>query len=341
MTGVSEDENDTNTTTIEDDEELARAVELSLNGKDRMALSKDIIAKFFKQYKISERIINFLQTGGSKNLGTNLEEKIELGHIPIGFSDTRIWEPLNQFISDYPTNFKTLAGKITKTDDDIKAIHNELDALDKKKQQLISSLDSLTVRKNDLLEEKAFIDEIFLISSEDSISKISPKEIELTTLIDGFSSIKENNENPKLSLIFNAFGMSSDVIKTVSEMDCSEFLAYDPFHIFSLLDSTLEEKLDVCFIHLMLSNNVLPKRAHCSACVVCSCESPQDLVNLFVERNITAISKEFLQNNKLNGPRILSLSPSLLISEFGISRTEIQAYIRVIGELKRLHFSDD
>merc|ERR1712000_788441 len=97
----------------------------------------------------------------------------------------------------------------------------------------------------------------------------------------------QSDDNMKLSLVFNSFGLSQSTINVLGpNLSGLEFIDEDIFDICFDYSIDWETALDLSYIQMNLRNNTLPCFTHFQNCPVCCCSTPQDLENLLKEHEI-------------------------------------------------------
>lgn len=148
-----------------------------------------------------------------------------------------------------------------------------------------------------------------------------------------------NNGNAKLSLIFNAFGISSETIACLHDVDGEQLLNMDPFNLCKEHGvNNQEDGMDLCFLKMMLEENKLPSKAHRDQSLVCSCGTPNELKYLLQERNM---NYDLLVNHKINGPRFISNTQLLQILDIQNERNDRKNLLEAVNALKQDHNTED
>ena len=156
-----------------------------------------------------------------------------------------------------------------------------------------------------------------------------------------FSSLNEKSNFPKLSLIFNAMGLSSDTICILQDYTGAKFNDDD------LNDSTtyygindIKEQKQLFYTRHMMQKKLI-STDHVENCAVCSCETPLDLKNLLLEREINVpIDFSFIDDFQLNGPRFLFINYSDC-KRFMLNREQIEQLMELKEQLHSLHLFDE
>ena len=156
-----------------------------------------------------------------------------------------------------------------------------------------------------------------------------------------FSSLHENSKFPKLSLIFNAMGLSSDTIRILQDYtgakfnddDLNDSITYYGIHDF-------KEQKQLFYIRHMMQQKLI-STDHAENCAVCICETPLDLKNLLLEREIyVPIDFSFIDDFQLNGPRFLFINYSDC-KRFMLNAEQIEQLMELKEQLHSLHLYDE
>ena len=147
----------------------------------------------------------------------------------------------------------------------------------------------------------------------------------------------QNDDNMKLSLVFNSFGLSQSTINVLGpNLSGLEFIDEDIFDICFDYSIDWETALDLSYIQMNLRNNTLPCFTHFQNCPVCCCSTPQDLENLLKEHEIN-LDFTLLKRKNINGPRFIGNSAWLRRCGENIDQNQFRSAIQ---RMKQLHNSD-
>ena len=153
-----------------------------------------------------------------------------------------------------------------------------------------------------------------------------------------FSSLNdENSQNPKLSLIFNCFGLSSETISSFDDMNSAYFRIVDTISECKSRNITNVEVItDLESIKQTIMIQQKPDFRHFSECCVCSCESSLDLVNLLKEHDLQ-VNFETLEKFNINGRRFLAFTSRLISKYLDFSKEELLQFQKAIVAIFNLH----
>ena len=152
-----------------------------------------------------------------------------------------------------------------------------------------------------------------------------------------WNDVQSGDDNMKLTLIFNSFGLSQSTINVLGpNLNGLEFIDEDIFDICFDYSIDWETALDLSYIQMNLRNNTLPCFTHFQNCPVCCCSTPQDLENLLKEHEIN-LDFTLLKRKNINGPRFIGNSAWLRRCGENIDQNQFRSAIQ---QMKQLHNSD-
>ena len=154
-----------------------------------------------------------------------------------------------------------------------------------------------------------------------------------------FSEWNDDNDSVKLTLIFNIFGISPDIIQKLASVNGNDFDA-DIFDVCSAngIDDW-DSILDLGYIQMMLRNNALPCPKHFENCPVCYCSTPKELENLLREHEL-ALDYNLLERKNINGSRFIAIGHTRWIKNCE-EKIDEKAFRKAIQHVKKLHKTDD
>ena len=241
-----------------------------------------------------------------------LVKEMEKGKIPIGMPYSGLWNSFKETFKNIPEKVKENKEKLEGLTIKEKNMQQQLDKIETERKTLIKSLDDIKIQKKKLKFLFENWEDLFNKFSFGSIEKIAHvEELTLNQINEQleknkfeFSSLNdENSQNPKLSLIFNCFGLSSETISSLDDMDSAYFSIVD---IISGCESrnitNVEVITDLESIKQTIMIQQKPDFRHFSDCCVCACESSLDLVNLLKEHDLQ-VNFETLEKFNINGRR--------------------------------------
>ena len=122
------------------------------------------------------------------------------------------------------------------------------------------------------------------------------------------SEWKDDPDTVKLTLIFNMFGLSPEIIEKFGPKVNGTDFNQDIFDLCSTCGiDDFTTILDLGYIQMMLNRGNLPCRKHFESCPVCCCSTPKDLENLMKEHNLE-FDFDLLERKNINGPRFIGNS---------------------------------
>ena len=156
-----------------------------------------------------------------------------------------------------------------------------------------------------------------------------------------YENLSEWNDDPedvKLTLIFNIFGLSPEIIEKFGPGVNGTDFDHEIFDLCSTYGiDDLDTILDLGYIQMMLRSNNLPCPKHFETCPVCCSSTPKELENLMKEHNLE-FDFELLERKNINGPRFIG--NSLWIKKCG-EKIDQKLFRKAFQTLKKLHKIDD
>ena len=276
-----------------------------------------------------------------------LMKEMEKGKIPIGMPNSDLWNSFKETLKNIPLNVKQNKEKFDDLTIKENNMQQQLDKIEIERKTLIDSLDDIKIQKKKLKFLFENWEDLFNKFSFDSIEKIAHvEELTLNQINEQleknkfeFSSLNdEHSQNPKLSLIFNCFGLSSETISSFDDMNSAYFRIVD---IIPECKSRNITNVEVITDLESIKQTIMirtPDFRHFSECCVCSCESSLDLVNLLKEHNLE-VNFETLEKFNINGRRFLALSSKLISKYFNLSKEELLNFNKSISTVFNLHYN--
>ena len=275
-----------------------------------------------------------------------LMKEMEKGKIPIGMPFSDLWNSFKETFKNIPLNVKQNKEKFDDLTIKENNMQQQLDKIEMERKRLIDSLDDIKIQKTKLKFLFDNWEDLFNKFSFDSIEKIAHvEELTLNQINEQleknkfeFSSLNdENSQNPKLSLIFNCFGLSSETISSLDDIDGAYFRIADTIlECESKNITNVEVITDLESIKQTIMIQQKPDFRHFSECCVCSCESSLDLVNLLKEHDLQ-VNFETLEKFNINGRRFLAFSSRLISNYFKFSKEELLQFKKAIVVIFNLH----
>ena len=273
-----------------------------------------------------------------------LMKEMEKGKIPIGMPYSDLWNSFKETFKNIPLNVKQNKEKFDDLTIKEKNMQQQLDNIEMERKTLIDSLEDIKDQKNklkflfdnwenlcnkfsfDSIEKIAHVEKLALNQINEQLEK---NQFEFSSLND------ENSQNPKLSLIFNCFGLSPETIRTFDDMNSAYFSLVEVVTECESRNITnVEVIIDLESIKQTIIRN--PDFRHFSECCVCSCESSLDLVNLLKEHNLK-VNFETLEKFNINGRRFLAINSTLISKYFKFSKEELLNFNNSVRTVFNLH----
>ena len=298
------------------------------NLQTKISISDRITKYFHENKKVNEKSLK------------DMEEDIIHGKIPIGYHDNLLWtetsniflksneilDEINDILKILQNDYNQMKNKLyrlkfieNKCNEHCSYLSNEIEEFSNKKLSF-DTLKSISCENEDFISKMIVLEETLALKV---LNQIETPEC---------FSISNDKSHPSLTLIFNSFGLSSDVIEAFNDFDGSEFLSWN---IFDLCDSlhiqNNSDRFDLQFLQIMLQHHKLPDKSHIDHCVVCRCSDTSDLISLLKEHELS-LNYDILKKLNLNGPRFLGLSSAL------IPNGEKREFMKAVGALKKIHW---
>ena len=277
-----------------------------------------------------------------------LMKEMEKGKIPIGMPYSDLWNAFKETFKNIPLNVKQNKEKFDDLTIKENNMQQQLDKIEMERKRLIDSLDDIKIQKTKLKFLFDNWEDLFNKFSFDSIEKIAHvEELTLNQINEqleknkfDFSSLNdEHSQNPKLSLIFNCFGLSSETISSFDDMNSAYFSIIDIMPECESRNITNVKVItDLESIKQTIMIQQKPDFRHFSECCVCSCESSLDLVNLLKEHKLQ-INFETLEKFNINGRRFLTINSTLISKYFKFSKEELLNFNKAVSTVFNLHYN--
>lgn len=271
------------------------------------------INKWIEKQGIEYYFYSSLKQMACKNVEdskTLVKTAFECGEIPIGLSPNFKWKKPVKKLKNLVCSMEKNKEKALELEETIETTKLEI----KRLEELLNLLESHYFQLQDdnriWEHEKDNIYNVIdfgNVVQEVEYSLVCSVENQMEKNFEEFSALSDiHTEKPKLSLVFNAVGLSSEFIKKNENLNGLEFFSssYSPSYDFNLF-----ERLDVIYLKHMQTKNLIPYSKH--DCALCSCNTTQELLLLLKKRKLNAQETflDFLNEQQINGPRILMLSP--------------------------------
>ena len=272
-----------------------------------------------------------------------LKKMFENGQIPLGFTSSPHWNRcyeeckiIEKEIDDIAKRKAELEGKIEKfntgsyteeTDgaNDFSSTKKELRDVKNREEEFrrVNSSRMLKLTKN--------LQEVELSLATQLEDQLRTQPTEFAALVD------DTSEQCKLSLLFNAVGMSEDIITQLKHITAREFLSESmSFHNLSRAQDFGPVK-DLMYLRHMMRYGRVPYQPHKENCTVCSCDTPEELHEMLQSQGLQLFQLPLLLQYKLNGPRCMFLEVADLSLFFGIQNDKIEGIMLSVAQLNALH----
>ena len=280
----------------------------------------------------------------------SLKQKFYTGKLRIGRSQNNLyWEECSKIFSETPKKIENIQKQIKEFKLTIEAKRKEINNLENQKRKLNTEVNNLTNQLNKNIESLKGLEmvtdslqEITLKASNIEKTLVKDMQTQLEIDTNQFSSLNEKSKFPKLSLIFNAMGLSSETICILqnytgvkfNDDDLNDSIDYYGIHDF-------KEQKELFYIRHMMQKKLI-STDHVENCAVCICKTPLDLKNLLLEREIDVpIDFSFVDDFQLNGPRFLFINYSDCTKRFRLNAEQIEQLMELKEQLHSLHLYDE
>jgi len=283
-----------------------------------------------------------------------------LGKLTLGSSPNLKWSSYLNILTEMPSTMKKKQALIQEQKNRIDTANARHEALALQIEEMKREQQTLKQEVSDLeesIEESTKILDIWEAFREEKLPTVmqsvqSAAEVEQKLANDLMAQIKKDpsalaalsddqSENPKLSLVFNMAGLTEDVITKLSSVSGEEFLLLTSLRG-SDYDLGFHEQKDLEYCRTMLDCGQFPYESHKDQCVVCCCETEEELWNLLDEHSddidVSVLNLEMLKSHSITGPRALVLTRADMKSPLNCgTETKITKAIRIVLYLQRLH----
>lgn len=245
------------------------------------------------------------------------------GNIPIGFSDSLLWKEFLEFGT-------TISGRIETENNQIKLFTEEEKEIMKKitLEDRLQCIRDNRIKNSIKVKRLKEISEMFNKPLVKNIGKIEEK---IANSMEKRITKKGGISWSKLTLVFNAFGFSKEIIAKLEEnLDGKNFF---DCNIFDKCEN-LNIALDLAYIKLMMSRyKSLPTQTHFDKCTVCACDTPKKLEDILKQHHFE-LNFEILSTNGINGRRFIS-TPDWI--QKLVPEQEHNQYRTAVLEMQQLH----
>ena len=279
-----------------------------------------------------------------------LLQKFYTGTLRIGISqDNLYWSECATIFAETPNKIEKLRNDVAEAKLFIQKKKDELNKIENRRRQLNEELDKLTNQLHSKLKSLEGL-EMVTASLQEKTKKVANLEknlvndmqVQLVKDINKFSSLREESKFPKLSLVFNAMGISTNTIYALQDFTGVRF-NYEDFNDcinhYGIIN--FKEQKDLCYIRHMMQHKFLSTN-HVENCVVCTCKTPFEFKIMLKEREIRlSMGFDFLEKFHLNGPRFLFFNYSDSTNLFKLNRDQTEQLMNLKEQLLSLHLYDE
>jgi hypothetical protein len=310
--------------------------------------------KLLREIGVPSKVINFLQENADfrpKNEET-IKKSFERGEIPLGFHDKLLWARTANLFNELPTTIKCEEVRLKKLVKEERAAKQRLYEIEEKRRQILQDIsDSQSQQKE--IEAKLEPYQQIIASGYGNVAQfLAQPEAELAMAtktqfendFNDFAPIDEDDTPaPKLSLVFNSFGLSKNVIAKIGDLDGYEFLGSEISALCGQVGITnFGEVKQLSYIQNMAKNGVYLAGQHEEDCPVCGATTAEDFKELLEEHaarneDISACLLQLVKSG-INGRAFLAMNPQDLSNYLHISDKDFRrSYSKAKRYFERIH----
>ena len=277
-----------------------------------------------------------------------LKKKFYTGELRIGISQNNLyWNECAKIFSETKNTIETIKQQVEELEIAIGKKTDAIEALKNKKKQLTTQLKELKTQMNQNLEKLSYLEIIDSLQEQCNMvaniekNLVAEMEAQLVKDINKFSALTEVSKYPKLSLIFNAMGLSKDTINSLRDFSGVRFNNEDLNDWFKFygINDFVEQK-ELFYIRHMMQYKLITTD-HVENCVVCLCTTPLELKNLLIERDChLSFDLSPIEKYDINGPRFLFINYSDCKNLLKLKDSQIRELMQVKDQLSYLHLYD-
>jgi len=272
----------------------------------------------------------------------------------MGFSDNLLWQEIVDNITKLPSQFREQEQRITQLSEEEMEISNMVKELKQQTKNLETKLKATQATKIALQNQcqawfafKGKYGQVANFATNcAAVEKQLATAIDKQLTVDASAFTAEMKGDKPLSLVFNAFGMSSATIKKLHCVDGYEFLDHGFLITCNELGVPAGDQYDLAFLQHVLSFQNLHqlKQEHIYDCPVCSADTFQQFGYL-IEEHKESLAKAtanphvdltdffyFVKQFKITGRQFLGVSVRDLRTSFLKERfaeiSKIHAYFK-------------
>ena len=285
-------------------------------------ITNDELRRFFEQGKIPLRF-----DGIWNDVVESLSEQIELSKLT------------KAKLLTFKEKANDVSEKIVQLHTEIAQKQQALEILHEKKLQWEENISLIEAEKDPFLNyNESQCDKIISFSSRLSKMEQALSSEVLEKLADNpeeFSSLSSTEGNTRLSLAFNAIGLSEETIHKLKDLDGLTFLATEEFldHQFK----NIQERLDLQYFRKLIEERYFDIVDHKKKCVVCSCSTPNELIEFLQNYQMDLIDNDIWRRFQINGPRLLGATVGDFYYHFKLSPNHKNLAVKIRFFLQKIH----
>jgi hypothetical protein len=291
--------------------------------------------KLLREIGVPSKVINFLQENADfrpKNEET-IKKSFERGEIPLGFHDKLLWARTANLFNELPTTIKCEEVRLKKLVKEERAAKQRLYEIEEKRRQILQDIsDSQSQQKE--IEAKLEPYQQIIASGYGNVAQfLAQPEAELAMAtktqfendFNDFAALDDDATSaPKLSLVFNTFGLNENVIAKIGGFDGFEFLGSNIVVLCNQVGITdFSEVKQLVYIQNMARSGVYLAGQHAEQCPVCIATDANDFKHLLEEHAAfnedVKVSALQLVKLEINGSAFLAMTPQDLLTHLDIS----------------------
>ena len=277
-----------------------------------------------------------------------IAERFIRGHLRVGLSNNLLWSPKYEALAAACSTKGQVKAKNLRLekalDEEEKVLRQVEDELKTLKLKQVNIQGKIAELRGSLQQGNEHINKIRSLEPLlETAEKVKDVELEMATAIEAqmyqdkneYSALSECSDSPKLSLIFNTFGLSPKVISRLADLDAFTFLTSHNLTDLLIFNgiTDFETRKDLCYIQHMMQQGQLPPSETHDECPVCICETYEELQDLLEEYELNFPFKW----KNLTGKRAMFLEYSDLCTSFGNNQSKVQEAMNISRQLRKIH----
>jgi len=247
---------------------------------------------------------------------SEIEENMKKGKIPIGFSDSLVWQEINEKMKKLPKEHEEKEEKFEMLKTEEQKILEQLLQLEKAKlEEILKKTQHEKKKLEKEIQPWLHFKETHFQKASQFVQTIAEKEKNLAKRMDACRlSDDEFTSNcmgdTPLSLVFNAIGLSKQSIKQLQYLDEFEFLNANIHMECKPRKIPIKEQFELAYCQkLWNEQGVFPNKLHKNECTVCDHSTPEALCHL-MEEHEKPFNMYWIKRENITGRRLIGMTVS-------------------------------